>query len=124
MASGAARLHAIAPHASVSDRYDSGPAWSPDGRSMAVISESALWLLPVRGDGTPAGEPRRLTDEAADHPSWSGDSRHILYLSAGKLRLLDTSGGTARTLPVTLDYRRPAPRRHGRARRAAVGRHR
>ncbi|MBB4895901.1 Tol biopolymer transport system component [Streptomyces olivoverticillatus] len=109
VASGAARLHAIAPHASVSDRYDSGPAWSPDGRSMAVISESALWLLPVRGDGTPAGEPRRLTDEAADHPSWSGDSRHILYLSAGKLRLLDTSGGTARTLPVTLDYRRPAP---------------
>ncbi|MFI2078431.1 amidohydrolase family protein [Streptomyces triculaminicus] len=108
-ATGAARLHAIAPHASVSDRYDSGPVWSPDGRSMALISESALWLLPVRADGTPDGEPRRLTDEAADHPSWSADGRRILYLSAGRLRLLETAGGSARTVPVALDYRRPTP---------------
>ncbi|WP_414167474.1 amidohydrolase family protein [Streptoverticillium reticulum] len=106
---GTARLYAVAPHASVSDRYDSGPVWSPDGRSMAVIVESALWLLPVRPDGTPDGEPRRLTDEAADHPSWSADSRKILYLSAGRLRLLDTGDGSVRTLPVRLDYRRPTP---------------
>ncbi|PHQ48390.1 amidohydrolase [Streptomyces cinnamoneus] len=106
---GAARLHALAPHVSLSDRYDSGPVWSPDGRSMAVISESALWLLPVRADGTPDGEPRRLTDEAADHPSWSADGRRILYLSAGRLCLLDTTDGSARTVPVALDYRRPAP---------------
>ncbi|MBT2384310.1 amidohydrolase family protein [Streptomyces sp. ISL-11] len=108
-ATGTARLHAIAPHTSLSDRYDSGPVWSPDGRHMAVISESALWLLPVRADGTPEGEPRRLTDEAADHPSWSADSRTILYLSAGRLRLLDVADGSARTVPVTLDYRRPTP---------------
>ncbi|MEU4209588.1 amidohydrolase family protein [Streptomyces sp. NPDC026206] len=108
-ADGTARLHAIAPHASVSDRYDSGPVWSPDGRTMAVISESALWLVPVRADGTPEGEPRRLTDEAADHPSWSADGRKLLYLSAGRLRLLDTADGTTRTVPVALDYRRPAP---------------
>ncbi|GHF24529.1 amidohydrolase family protein [Streptomyces morookaense] len=106
---GTARLHAVAPHASVSDRYDSGPVWSPDGRSMAVIVESALWLLPVRPDGTPDGAPRQLTEEAADHPSWSADSRKILYLSAGRLRLLDTADGSVRTLPVGLDYRRPAP---------------
>ncbi|MGW1076023.1 amidohydrolase family protein [Streptomyces sp. NPDC002537] len=106
---GGARLHAIAPHASIADRYDSGPVWSPDGRHMAVISESALWLLPVRADGTPDGEPRRLTDEAADHPSWSADSRRLLYLSAGRLRLLDTADGSARTVPVALDYRRPTP---------------
>ncbi|GHF27170.1 amidohydrolase [Streptomyces mashuensis] len=106
---GTDRLHAVAPHASVSDRYDSGPVWSPDGRCMAVISESALWLLPVRADGSPAGEPRRLTDEAADHPSWSADGRHLLYLSAGKLRLLDTRTNTTRTVPVSLDYRRPTP---------------
>ncbi|MEV4740927.1 amidohydrolase family protein [Streptomyces sp. NPDC049555] len=106
---GQARLHALAPHASISDRYDSGPVWSPDGRTMAVISESALWLLPVRPDGTPDGEARRLTDEAADHPSWAADSRRILYLSAGRLRLLDTANGSVRTVPVALDYRRPAP---------------
>ncbi len=105
----APRLHAIAPHASISDRFDAGPVWSPDGRSMAVISESALWLVPVRADGTPEGAPRRLTDEAADHPSFSADGRRILYLSAGRLRLLDTASGSTRTLPVALDYRRPAP---------------
>ncbi|MFI9722656.1 amidohydrolase family protein [Streptomyces sp. NPDC052396] len=108
-ADGASRLHALAPHASVSDRFDSGPVWSPDGKSMAVISESALWLLPVRPDGTPDGAPRRLTEEAADHPSWSADSRRLLYLSAGRLRLLTVADGTTRTIPVALDYRRPAP---------------
>ncbi|MFC5719395.1 amidohydrolase family protein [Streptomyces gamaensis] len=107
--SGAARLYAPAPHVSLSDRYDSGPVWSPDGRHMALICESALWLLPVGADGAPAGEPRRLTDEAADHPSWSADGRSILYLSAGRLRLLDVGGGTARTVRVALDHRRPAP---------------
>ncbi|WP_435858448.1 amidohydrolase family protein [Streptomyces sparsogenes] len=107
--SGAARLYALAPHTSLSDRYDSGPVWSPDGRHLAVIAESALWLLPVRPDGTPDGDPRRLTEESADHPSWSGDSRSILYLSAGKLRLLDVDSGTARTVRVPLDHRRPSP---------------
>lgn len=106
---GTARQHAVAPHTSLSDRYDSGPVWSPDGRHMALIVESALWLLPVRADGTPDGAPRRLTDEAADHPSWSGDSRHVLYLSAGRLRLLDVERGTARTVRVPLDHRRPRP---------------
>lgn len=105
----AATLHALAPHTSLSDRYDSGPVWSPDGRWMAVIAESALWLLPVRADGTPDGEPRRLTTEPADHPSWSADARTLLYLSAGSLRLLDIHGGRTRTVRVPLDHRRPRP---------------
>ncbi|MGN9758754.1 amidohydrolase family protein [Streptomyces sp. SD31] len=104
-----ATLHALAPHTSLSDRYDSGPVWSPDGRWMAVIAESALWLLPVRADGTPDGEPRRLTTEPADHPSWSADARTLLYLSAGALRLIDIGSGRTRTVPVPLDYRRPRP---------------
>ncbi|MFE1791923.1 amidohydrolase family protein [Streptomyces sp. NPDC059525] len=113
-ATGAARLHALAPHASLSDRYASGPVWSPDGRFLACVSESALWLLPVTPDGTPAGAARRLTDESADHPSWSGDSRTLLYQSAGRLRLLplDADGrpaGAPRTVPVALTHRRPAP---------------
>ncbi|MFF7728765.1 amidohydrolase family protein [Streptomyces sp. NPDC008001] len=108
-ADGSSRLYALAPHVSLSDRYGSGPVWSPDGRHMAVIAESALWLLPVRPDGTPDGEPRRLTDEAAEDPSWAADSRTLLYLSAGRLRLLDVHGGPARTVRVSLDYRRPVP---------------
>ncbi|MET9970390.1 amidohydrolase family protein, partial [Streptomyces sp. NPDC006356] len=106
---GTAALHALAPHTSLSDRYDSGPVWSPDGRWMAVVAESALWLLPVRADGTPHGEPRRLTTEPADHPSWSADARTLLYLSAGRLRLVDIRGGGTRTVRVPLDYRRPRP---------------
>ncbi|MFD7500231.1 amidohydrolase family protein [Streptomyces sp. NPDC059850] len=107
--SGTATLHAVAEHTSLTDRYDSGPVWSPDGRHMAVIVESALWLLPVRPDGSPDGAPRRVTDEAADHPSWSADSGSVLYLSAGKLRLLDVASGNARTVRVPLDHRRPRP---------------
>jgi imidazolonepropionase-like amidohydrolase/Tol biopolymer transport system component len=106
---GSATLHALAPHTSLSDRYDSGPVWSPDGRWMAVVAESALSLLPVRADGTPDGEPRRLTTEPADHPSWSADARTLLYLSAGRLRLIDIHSGTTRTVRVALDYRRPRP---------------
>ncbi|MEU5688355.1 amidohydrolase [Streptomyces venezuelae] len=108
---GADRLYAVAPHASLSDRYDSGPVWSPDGRWLAVIVESALCLLPVRPDGTPRGALRVLSDEPADHPSWAGDSKSLLYLSSGKLRLvgIGTGGDRPRTVRVPLDRRRPAP---------------
>lgn len=106
---GTAVLHALAPHTSLADRYDSGPVWSPDGCWMAVVAESALWLLPVRPDGTPDGEPRQLTTEPADHPSWSADARTLLYLSAGTLRLIDIGTGKSRTVRVPLDYRRPRP---------------
>lgn len=99
------RLHPVAEHVSIADRYDSGPVWSPDGHWLAVIVESALWVLPVRPDGTPDGAPRQLTEESADHPSWSGDSGTLLYLSAGKLRLIGVSGGAARTVPLSLGHR-------------------
>ncbi|MEV0224917.1 amidohydrolase family protein [Streptomyces sp. NPDC050704] len=110
---GADRLHAVGPHLSLADRYDSGPVWSPDGRWMAVIVESALCLLPVTPDGTPRGALRTLTTEPADHPSWSGDSKTLLYLSGTRLRLIDIDGdgdgGPARTVRVPLDQRRPVP---------------
>ncbi|MBW5482173.1 amidohydrolase family protein [Streptomyces bambusae] len=113
-ATGAARLHALAPHTSLSDRYACGPVWSPDGRHLACVAESALWLLPVGPDGTPAGPARRITDEPAEHPSWSGDSRTLLYQCGSRLRLLHLTAdgapdGPARTVPVALDHRRPAP---------------
>ncbi|MGS2591160.1 amidohydrolase family protein [Streptomyces hebeiensis] len=108
---GRSRAYQPQPHASLSDRRNSGPVWSPDGTSMAFVMESALWVLPVRPDGAPAGEPRRVTDEMADHPSWSGDSRTLLYLSGGELRLIRADGTGRRTVPVPLEYgRRPAPR--------------
>jgi len=106
---GQAVLHAPLGHTSLSDRYASGPVWSPDGRSMAFVAETALWVLPVGADGSPAGPARQITDEPADFPSWSGDSHTILYLSNGKLRTIRRDGGGRRTLPVRLRYRRRTP---------------
>ncbi|MFI9102268.1 amidohydrolase family protein [Streptomyces fildesensis] len=104
--------HLPMPHASLSDRGNAGPVWSPDGTAMAFIMESALWVLPVGPDGTPTGEPRRITDEAADHPSWSGDSRSLLYEASGQLRLVKRDGTGRRTVPVPLEYSRRLPARN------------
>ncbi|MEV4339824.1 amidohydrolase family protein [Streptomyces sp. NPDC049590] len=102
---GSERRHLPAAHQSLSDRAAAGPVWSPDGRGMALVAESALWLLPVTGDGTPAGPARRLTDEPADHPSWARETNTLLYLSSGRLRLLETAGSGPRTLAVPLVHR-------------------
>jgi len=65
-----------------------GPAWSPDGRSLAytgsaspdadLTGASDVWVVPVDG-GAP---PRRLTDGRgpAQSPSWSPDGAQIAYL--------------------------------------------
>ncbi|MER7463032.1 amidohydrolase family protein [Streptomyces sp. NPDC097981] len=108
-ATGSDRLHPVAPHVSVADRHDSGPVWSPDGRFMAVIVESALCLLPVAPDGSPRGALRTLAAEPADHPSWSADSKTLLYLSGARLRLIGVDGGPPRTVRVPLDQCRPVP---------------
>ena len=72
-------------------------AWSPDGRWVAMVrgnrqsvdpdvqwffgnlGQSAVWLVPVRGDGAPA----RLTDDRSFHasPVWLPGSRSLLFLS-------------------------------------------
>ncbi|MDX3383319.1 amidohydrolase family protein [Streptomyces niveiscabiei] len=108
---GTSRTYLPRPHASLADRYDSGPVWSPDGTHLAYIAESALWVLPVRPDGTPDGEPRRLTDDPADHPSWSGDSRRLLHLSGAALKLTAVDGTGTRTVPVPLRTARRLPPR-------------
>ncbi|MFB8176928.1 amidohydrolase family protein [Streptomyces sp. NPDC055966] len=111
---GRERRHLPAEHQSLSDRVASGPVWSPDGHGMALVAESALWLLPVSADGTPSGPARRLTDEPADHPSWSADSGTILYLCEGRLRSLAVGASRTRTLPLRLTWGggpRPEPLR-------------
>ncbi|MBM7168666.1 PD40 domain-containing protein [Streptomyces sp. G44] len=112
---GGERRHLPADHQSLSDRVAAGPVWSPDGRWMALVAESALWALPVTAAGAPAGPPRRLTDEPADHPSWAGDSRGLLYLSCGRLRLLglDDNGAPRRTRTLPATYLTPRPGRAG-----------
>jgi Tol biopolymer transport system component len=110
-ATGASAAYLPGPHASLSDRGDCGPVWSPDGTAMAFVTESALWILPVHTDGSPAGAMRRLTDEPADHPSFSGDGQKLLYESSGRLRLIGRDGSGRRTVAVPLSYRRRVPAR-------------
>ncbi len=73
-ATGAGRYVDPLPHKSIQTRGDDGPVWSPDGRRLAFVLASVLWVVDVEADGRYAGTPRRITDEVTDAPSWSGDS--------------------------------------------------
>lgn len=65
-----------------SDSVHMEPAWSPDGRSIAMVvdngSTSDIWILPAGG-----GQAVRLTANAGANvqPSWSPDSRRIVFVS-------------------------------------------
>ncbi|MFC0506738.1 amidohydrolase family protein [Micromonospora costi] len=107
---GAARYVDPMPHRSIQTRGDDGPVWSPDGRRMAFVVASVLWVVDVHPDGTFDGTPRQVTQEVTDAPSWSGDSRHLLYLNNGRLRTVSADGGSPRTVPVGLSWTNSRPR--------------
>ena len=73
------------------------PAWSPDGKWIAFLSdrsgEENLWIAPAGGQGT----PRQLTHESGLHlngPVWSPDSKQIAFAdNALALWLLDVDTG-------------------------------
>jgi len=94
---------------SLGTRGHDGPVWSPDGKAMAFVFASTLWVAPVAPDGSFTGAPRQISTELADAPSWSGDSRSLLYLSGGKLRLVPVSGGKPQTVPCRLTWANAKP---------------
>jgi Tol biopolymer transport system component/imidazolonepropionase-like amidohydrolase len=98
------------PFASLSTRGDDGPVWSPDGRQMAFVVNSLLYVVDVDERGRFQTQPRKVTDEVTDAPSWSGDSRTLLYLNNGRLRRIPVTGGTPRTVDVPLTWARSRPR--------------
>lgn len=106
-ATGATRIVSPVEGVTLHSRAKHGPVWSPDGRHMAFVQDSVLWMIPVRPDGLPEGSPERLTTEAADSPSWTGDSRSIVYLSFGKLRRIDVESGEITDLPLDLKWQHP-----------------
>jgi Tol biopolymer transport system component len=107
---GAASYVEPIPFASLGTRGDDGPVWSPDGSKMAFVIGSLLYVMPVHPDGSPAGEPKAVTNEVTDAPSWSGDSSEMLYLSNGRLRVAAADGSGSRTaaLPLSWANRRPS----------------
>ena len=96
-------------HGSVGSRAADGPVGSPDGRSLAYVSDGVLWTVAMTPGGDPADAPRRLTNEAADDPTWSGDSRSIVYLSNNRLRRIDALTGAVEDITPRLTWTRAAP---------------
>jgi len=93
----------------LSERFEAGPEWSPDGRWMAYIMDSTLHVIPVSPEGAPTGAPRQVTRHTADMPSWTPDSRGLIYLSNGKLRTIRIDGSGSREIPVDLAYKPAMP---------------
>ena len=74
-------------------------ALSPDGRQLAFVAAtkfgaSQIWLRPL---DSVQGQALAGT-EGASFPFWSPDSRFIAFFAAGKLKKIDTRGGTPQTL--------------------------
>lgn len=86
-----------------------GPVWSPDGKWLAYVFASTLWVVPVDERGALTGPAKQITTEATDAPSWSGDSSKLLYLSNGKLRLVAATGGAPATVPCRLTWANAKP---------------
>lgn len=91
------------PHASIATRGDDGPVWSPDGKHLAFVVESCVWVVPVASNGTHTGEARQITHEVTDSLSWLSRDR-LLYLHNGTLRSVSVEGGTPRDIPLSLRW--------------------
>jgi len=95
----------------VAGRYDSAPAWSPDGRRIAFESdadvdganpEGDMEIWTMRADGS---DRVQLTRNAAhdEGPAWSPDGRLLAYTSGadeahGDIHVMTAAGRELRTL--------------------------
>jgi Tol biopolymer transport system component len=92
----------------ISDRDEGAAVLSPDGSLVAFVMDSRLYVIPLNPDGSPAAQPKLITQEVADLPSW-GDSHTLLYKSAEQIRILHLDGSKPRTVPVNLQWRQAIP---------------
>lgn len=105
-ATGSRRTLGGLPHFSVGTRAYNGPEWSPDGRYLAAISSSRLWLIPIDANGQPEGEPFLLTDKLADAPSWSADGQHLLYIATDHLERINVETREVAAWPLAINRSR------------------
>ena len=93
----------------VNPTNDQYPAWSPDGKKIAFVSNRnggniQIWVIDADGKN-----PNRLTDGLVDsYPDWSPDGKKILYdahldpeehnLAPAGITVMDTDGNNKRLL--------------------------
>jgi Tol biopolymer transport system component len=73
----------------------SGPAWSPDGRTIAYAAQAdGVYQIFTRGPDQPV--PAQLTHSASDSlaPFWSPDNTRVFYISGQALWEMGAAGGT------------------------------
>jgi dipeptidyl aminopeptidase/acylaminoacyl peptidase len=107
---------------------DSAPAWSPDGRSLAFVSnrtadadanqDSDIFVVSAAGPETPRRLPSGPGTDGA--PAWSPDGKVLAYVAGGDprdmwygtshLAVLPVDGGPPRPLTRGLDRNVSAPR--------------
>src|SRR5262245_51459265 len=85
------------------------PRISPDGSTLAVSYQGAIWTVPRTG-----GTMTRLTDGLAFdiEPAWSPDSKRIALvrsptMNGGDLHLIDAADGKPIKLPKAVQVRGP-----------------
>ncbi|MFB6826475.1 protein kinase [Streptomyces virginiae] len=88
------------------------PAWSPDGKSIAVclLTGPENWQIHVVDPNTPDRAPQQVTrlPHAAHDPVWSPDGATLAYTAGtygtgtqGDIRLVNSDGGNDRELIAT-----------------------
>ena len=82
-----------------SPRIDLDPAFSPDGRRLAFVSERSgtreLWVS--NADGTDAHQRTSFNGSFTGRPSWSPDGRSIAF-HAGGIQVIPSDAGAPRQL--------------------------
>ncbi len=97
------------PQHNVGNRQDSGPVWSPDGTTIAFVTEGKLITVPVDNRGTATAAPREVATDQPGSPSWEGDSRHIVYQTPAGLRRITAEGSPPEPIALAVGWRPREP---------------